>query len=159
MKKSLLLIFLLVIPSSGDHHGEAKKEGDELPAGLPFRSNPATLKKAGFKPLFNGKNLTGWKKVGGTASYEVKNGTIRGFGKKSGGTPSFVPRKNMVTSSTPSNLSSSTNLETQAVCSEPFKRVEILMAGSLVTSANTTILRMGHALGLLVFTMRPVVDG
>ena len=82
MKKSLLLTFLLVIPSSGDHHGKAKKEGDELPAGLPSRSDPATLKKAGFKPLFNGKNLTGWKKVGGTASYEVKNGTIRGFGKK-----------------------------------------------------------------------------
>ena len=82
MKKSLLLIFLLVIPTFGDHHGEAKKEGAGLPAGLPSGSNPTALEKAGFKSLFNGKNLTGWKKVGGTASYEVKNGAIRGFGKK-----------------------------------------------------------------------------
>ena len=74
-------------------------------------------------------------------------------------TPFYAPQKNMVTSSTPSNLSSSINQETQAVCSEPFRRVETLMAGSPVTSASMTILRMGDALGLLVFTMNLVVDG
>ena len=79
--------------------------------------------------------------------------------KKLEETPSCVPKRNMVTLSTPSNLNSSTNLETQAVCSAPFRRVEILMAESPDTSASTTILRMGHALGLLVFTMKPVVDG
>jgi hypothetical protein len=82
MKKSLLLTFLLVIPTFGDHHREAKKEGAGLPAGLPSGPNPTALEKAGFKSLFNGKNLTGWEKVGGTAKYEVKNGAIRGFGNK-----------------------------------------------------------------------------
>ena len=82
MKKSLLLICFLVIPSFGDHHREDQKERAGLPAGLPSGSNPTALEKAGFKALFNGKNLTGWKKVGGTASYEVKNGAIRGFGNK-----------------------------------------------------------------------------
>ena len=82
MKKSLLLTFLLVIPTFGDHHREAKKERAGLPAGLPSGSNPTTLEEAGFKSLFNGKNLTGWKKVGGTANYEVKNGAIRGFGNR-----------------------------------------------------------------------------
>ena len=82
MKKSLLLTFLLVIPTLGDHHREAKKEGAGLPAGLLSGPNPTALEKAGFKSLFNGKNLTGWEKVGGTAKYEVKNGAIRGFGNK-----------------------------------------------------------------------------
>ena len=62
--------------------GRLRKKGLGFPpAFLPNRILPR-FKKAGFKPLFNGKNLTGWKKVGGTASYEVKNGAIRGFGKK-----------------------------------------------------------------------------
>lgn len=82
MKTSLLLTLLLAIPALGDHHGEAKKDAAALPAGLPAKSDPAALKKAGFEALFNGKDLTGWKKVGGTASYEVKDGAIRGFGKK-----------------------------------------------------------------------------
>ncbi|PXA04420.1 hypothetical protein DDZ13_07770 [Coraliomargarita sinensis] len=49
---------------------------------LPDPTNEAALLEAGFKPLFNGKDLAGWKKVGGNASYEVKNGAIRGFGTK-----------------------------------------------------------------------------
>ena len=53
----------------------------KMPAGLPAKSDPAALKEAGFKSIFNGKDLSGWKKVGGTASYEVKDGAIRGFGK------------------------------------------------------------------------------
>jgi hypothetical protein len=34
--------------------------------------------KAPFKPLFDGKSLDGWHIIGGTASYEVKEGTIVG---------------------------------------------------------------------------------
>lgn len=35
-------------------------------------------KKAEWKPLFNGKNLDGWKEVNGTALYEAKNNEIVG---------------------------------------------------------------------------------
>lgn len=77
----LVLTAALVLPSLADHHGEGKKAGAQLPAGLPMESNPDALKKAGFRALFNGEDLSGWKKVGGSASYEVKDGAIRGFGK------------------------------------------------------------------------------
>ena len=33
---------------------------------------------ANWQPLFNGKDLSGWKQYGGTAKYTVKNGTIVG---------------------------------------------------------------------------------
>ena len=33
---------------------------------------------AQWQPLFNGKNLKGWKIVGGTAEYSVKDGAITG---------------------------------------------------------------------------------
>lgn len=148
MKKSLSLTFLLVIPTFGDHHREAKKERAGLPAGLPSGSNPTTLEEAGFKSLFNGKNLTGWKKVGGTANYEVKNGAIRGFGNRIRG----------------NTFLRTTEEYGDFIFTFQFKFIdksgmEILMAGSPVTSASMTILRMGHALGLLVFTMNLVVDG
>jgi Domain of Unknown Function (DUF1080) len=32
-----------------------------------------------WQPLFNGKNLNGWKQLGGAAKYEVKNGEINGI--------------------------------------------------------------------------------
>jgi hypothetical protein len=38
----------------------------------------AAQKKAQWQPLFNGKDLTGWKEVNGTATYEAKNGEIVG---------------------------------------------------------------------------------
>jgi hypothetical protein len=34
--------------------------------------------KDGFVKLFNGKDLTGWKQINGTAKYDVVDGTIRG---------------------------------------------------------------------------------
>jgi len=76
---SLFLSLFLAIPAFADHHAEATTK---LPAGLPERSDPAALKKAGFKPLFNEKDLSGWKKIGGTATFEAKDGAIRGFGKE-----------------------------------------------------------------------------
>ena len=77
--KLLLLSLLFASPVLADHHLAGEKE--TLPAGLPAQSDPKALTDAGFIALFNGKDLTGWKKVGGTASFEVKDGAIRGFGK------------------------------------------------------------------------------
>ena len=37
---------------------------------------------AQWQPLFNGKNLKGWKIVGGTAEYTVKDGAITGVSTK-----------------------------------------------------------------------------
>jgi len=39
---------------------------------------PYSAGKAGFKPLFNGKDLTGWVRKGGTAKYYVENGVLVG---------------------------------------------------------------------------------
>jgi hypothetical protein len=36
----------------------------------------------GFTPLTNGKDLTGWKKVGGNGEYKMENGEIVGIGRK-----------------------------------------------------------------------------
>ena len=48
---------------------------------VPDPTKAKELAAAGFTPLFNGKDFTGWKKVGGTADYEIKDGAVRGFGK------------------------------------------------------------------------------
>ena len=48
---------------------------------LPDPTAGAALEKAGYRALFNGEDFTGWKIVGGNASYEVKDGAIRGFGE------------------------------------------------------------------------------
>ncbi len=48
--------------------------------------NPAQSgKKDGFVPLFNGKNLKGWKQKNGTATYRVEDGCV--VGKTSKGSP------------------------------------------------------------------------
>ena len=44
-------------------------------------ADPAGLKAEGFKALFDGTSLKGWKKVGGTGSFKVENDSIVGFGK------------------------------------------------------------------------------
>ena len=80
MIKPLFISLFLAAPSFADPHLEGEKS--TLPGGLPAKSDVTALGEAGFVPLFNGKDLTGWKKVGGTASYEVKDGAIRGFGTK-----------------------------------------------------------------------------
>ncbi len=76
--KSILCSLLLVLPVTAEHH----TSGGELPAGLPAKLDPKALAEAGFETLFNGKDLTGWRKTGGTAEYEVKDGAIRGYGEK-----------------------------------------------------------------------------
>ena len=59
--KLLLLSLLFASPVLADHHLAGEKE--TLPAGLPAQSDPKALTDAGFIALFNGKDLTGWKKV------------------------------------------------------------------------------------------------
>ncbi|GHC61260.1 3-keto-disaccharide hydrolase [Roseibacillus persicicus] len=75
--KTLVLSLLLAAPVLADHHQEAPA----LPAGLPAEVDSGALTQAGFTSLFNGKDLTGWRKTGGTAEYEVVKDCIRGFGK------------------------------------------------------------------------------
>ena len=77
MKKSLVLSLVLAIPALGDYHAEVTKDKVALPAGLPAKSDPAGFKEAGFSALCNRKDLSCWKKVGGPASDEVKDGEIR----------------------------------------------------------------------------------
>lgn len=45
-------------------------------------SLPAMAIEEGFTSLFNGKDLSGWKKVGGTGEYKVEGDAIVGFGEK-----------------------------------------------------------------------------
>ncbi len=45
----------------------------------------ATLSAQNWQPLFNGKNLNGWKKLNGKAEYKIVDGTIVGISKM--GTP------------------------------------------------------------------------
>ena len=70
---SLLACLALTAPLLADHHQKDPP--------LPDPTKGAELAKDGFKALFNGKDFTGWKKVGGNAEYEVKDGAVRGFGE------------------------------------------------------------------------------
>lgn len=47
---------------------------------LPFLCT-AQAAEPGFKPLFNGKDLEGWKRVNGKAEYKVEGDCIVGFGE------------------------------------------------------------------------------
>jgi hypothetical protein len=74
MKAIILLATLfLALPASADHH--------EKKTVLPNPLDAHQLKKDGFVPLFNGADLKGWKKVGGSGQYEAKDGAVHGFGK------------------------------------------------------------------------------
>lgn len=75
--KTLVLSLLLAAPVLAEHHEKVAV----LPAGLPAKVDSEALAKDGFIALFNGKDLTGWRKTGGTAEYEVVGDCIRGFGK------------------------------------------------------------------------------
>ncbi|MDA0767614.1 MAG: DUF1080 domain-containing protein [Verrucomicrobia bacterium] len=49
-------------------------------ASLPS-SDPSELKADGFTPLFNGKDLEGWSKVGGTGEFKAEDNCVVGFGQ------------------------------------------------------------------------------
>ena len=40
-----------------------------------------TMSAQNWEPLFNGKNLNGWKKLNGKAEYKVENNAIVGYTK------------------------------------------------------------------------------
>jgi hypothetical protein len=42
---------------------------------------PALALEEGFAPLFNGKDLSGWKKVSGTGEFRIEGDSIVGFGE------------------------------------------------------------------------------
>ena len=48
---------------------------------LPFLLASAFAEESGFTPLFNGRDLTGWKTVGGNGSFTVDSGEIVGSAK------------------------------------------------------------------------------
>jgi hypothetical protein len=72
-KTSLILLLSLAAMGCVIQAGEARA--------VPDATQGAALETQGFKPLFNGQDFAGWKKVGGNAKYEVKDGAIRGFGR------------------------------------------------------------------------------
>jgi hypothetical protein len=76
MKKTLILLPMLLIWSAMPT--QAQPENAE-PA--PVRMEPEKLKEEGYVALFNGEDLTGWEKRGGTGEYKVEDGDIVGFGK------------------------------------------------------------------------------
>ncbi len=49
-----------------------------------------------WEPLFNGKNLSGWKKLNGKAEYKVVDGAIVGISKMEHLTHFWLQRRRMV---------------------------------------------------------------
>ncbi len=59
----------------------SQTRGEEKESTVPRRVDPPALLEAGYKPLFDGKSLDGWRKAGGTGQFKVEDGAIVGFGK------------------------------------------------------------------------------
>lgn len=71
IRPTTLLCVLALLPASADI----------LELATPPEADPAALTASGFMPLFDGKSLQGWKKVGGTGEFKVENDAVVGFGK------------------------------------------------------------------------------
>jgi hypothetical protein len=76
MKKLTLLLPLLFLWGNAPAHAQP---ADAEP--VPVEMNPEQLEAEGFVPLFNGQDLTGWEKRGGTGQSKVEDGAIVGFGR------------------------------------------------------------------------------
>lgn len=50
-------------------------------ANPPLAIEPEALREAGYRSLFDGTSLTGWRKAGGTGEFKAENGVIVGFGQ------------------------------------------------------------------------------
>lgn len=70
---ALLLGAALVVPAAA---GPAAPEAPALPP-----DDPAALVADGFTALFNGRDLSGWTKVGGTGEFKAEDGAVVGFGQ------------------------------------------------------------------------------
>ena len=53
-----------------------------------------TMSAQTWEPLFNGKNLNGWKKLNGKAEYKVENNAIVGYTKANTPNTFMVTKKN-----------------------------------------------------------------
>lgn len=71
--KSILAISLLCLCTSLSSCTDKKTKEESKEA------KKETVEKG--TPLFNGKDLTGWKKVGGTGQYKIEGDSIVGFGE------------------------------------------------------------------------------
>jgi hypothetical protein len=83
IRTTLFLSLLALLPVSAEPPGPA----------TPPEADPARLTADGYRPLFDGKSLKGWEKVGGTGEYEVANNAIVGFGKNIRGNTFLRTRK------------------------------------------------------------------
>ncbi len=79
--KTLFTPFAILALATQLSCAEQPKKEETLPAGLPTQLTVSELKEEGFVTLFNGENLEGWRKTGGTGEFEVSGESIRGFGK------------------------------------------------------------------------------
>ena len=61
-----------------DKYQKAKQKNLPDPKEMLLNTDPEPSLKEGFTSLFNGKDLKGWTPVGGTCTYEVKDGAIVG---------------------------------------------------------------------------------
>ncbi|MDA3923727.1 MAG: DUF1080 domain-containing protein [Kiritimatiellae bacterium] len=61
-----------------DRYQKAKQKNLPDAAAMLLNADPEPELKTGFVPLFNGKDLTGWTPVGGTCTYEIKEGCVVG---------------------------------------------------------------------------------
>ncbi len=73
LKISLTLMFLFVFAA-----GNLSAQEKQPP---PAEMDIDKLEAQGYVPLFNGENLDGWEKRGGTGEYKIEDDAIVGFGE------------------------------------------------------------------------------
>lgn len=92
MKPTIALLFTILCFSGNTFAGEldpsptqqqwfkhyAKQENLPKPEAMLLNTKPEPDLTAGFTALFNGKDLNDWEAIGGTSTFEVKDGAIRG---------------------------------------------------------------------------------
>lgn len=60
---------------------------------LPVMAFAQSPDETGFVPMTNGKDLTGWKKVGGNGEFKVEGGEIVGTGMNVNGNTFLISEK------------------------------------------------------------------
>ncbi|WP_460921053.1 3-keto-disaccharide hydrolase [Pontibacter brevis] len=77
MKRSHLPLLLLLFPVTCAQYGCASSNTETVQTAETVQGTEVA-QEAGWTQLFNGKDLTGWTQVNGTAPYRVEDGTIVG---------------------------------------------------------------------------------
>lgn len=66
-------------PQQDKWHAKYKKQANApKPAEMLLNTDAEPDLEKGFKPMFNGKDLTGWAPIGGTCTFEMKDGIVVG---------------------------------------------------------------------------------